>query len=189
MMTRIHEICFVGLLFSLLQGPSVSGQKGPREIPYLEDARSRQWCAFDTQSEWQAAVNNTRSMRVGTLIYPDGLLSEIHFNQEDEAGDYIVYDDYFVDARGSIVKLSRKINILPGRRSVVQVFSVMNGKAKKTGETATDLSTGEPLISPRPIWLPNLPIHTSIRAFPFSELVGKPGLTNSTKTCVRAQEN
>jgi hypothetical protein len=125
-------------------------------------------------------------MTVATLSYSNDHLLQIDVTETDESGDWTVYDHYFLNDGGEIVKLSRMINILPGDRSVLQIFSMSDGKATKTATTEKELSTGRLLRSPKSVWLPKLPIRTGTKLFPFSALLGRPGLTTSSKLCAQS---
>lgn len=181
-------ICAAALMaFCLiLQSHPASAQSKAAKIFFLEDTRNSQWCAFHSEATWKAAVESARAMTVGTLIYSGKHLSQIFLTETDESGDWIVYDHYLVDSHGRIVKLSRTINVLPGDRSVLQTFSIGGGKVTKISTTAKQLGTGKTLISPKPVWLPEVPIETSIRMFSFASLIRRPGLRTATRTCVHA---
>jgi hypothetical protein len=170
----------------LLQSRPPSTQRKASKIFFLEDTGTNQWCAYNREATWKAAVRNAEAMTVGTLIYSDGHLSQIYLTETDQSGDWMVYDHYFLDDHGRIVKLSRMINVLPGDRSVLQTFSIRDGKATKSVTKAKELSTGETLTSPEPVWLPEVPIETSMGMFAFSGLLRRPGLRITNKTCVKA---
>jgi hypothetical protein len=119
------------------------------------------------------------------LAYSNDHLSKIDVTETDESGDWTVYDRYFVDDHGQLVKLSRLLNVLPGDRSVSQTFSISNGKATKIATTEKQLSTGKPVTPPKGDWLPDVPIETATKMFPFSALLRRPGLRTSSKSCVK----
>jgi hypothetical protein len=169
----------------LLQSYPVSTQTKAPRIFFLEDNGKAQWCAFNSEATWKTAIQDTQAMTVGTLTYSDDHLSQIDVTETDESGDWTVYDQYFLDDQGCIVKLSRMINVLPGDRSVSQFFSIREGRATKTLTTVRRLSTGKALTSPKPIWLPELPVETSVKMFAFSRLLRYPGLRTTIKTCVQ----
>ena len=173
-------------VFLLLQHSPVSGQANEKKFSFLENAGKKEWCAFSNEAAWKAAVQAAGSMRVGTLVYSSDHLSQIYVTEQGESGDWTVYDHYFFDDHGQLVELSRMINVLPGDRSVLQLFSISNGKAEKTETTAKQLSTGKPLTAPKRIWFPKLPIETSAKAFPFSALFEIRGI--KTLSCVRETE-
>jgi hypothetical protein len=163
---------------------SCFGQTKASRVYVLEDRGNDRWCAFDNQKAWSSEVQRTEAMVVGTLTYSDSNLSQIDVTETDQSGDWIVYDHYFLNDHRQIVKLSRTINVLPGDRSVVQTFSISNGRPSKEGETQKELSTGKILTSPETVWLPELGIATDIKKFPFSSLLKTPGLGTTGKTCV-----
>jgi len=173
-------------VFLLFQPGHVSQQAKAAKVFLLEDVGNKQWCAYNKEATWKAAVQDAGAMTVGTLTYSNGHLLQIDVTETDQSGDWTVYDHYFLDDRGEIVKLSRMINVLPGDRSVLQTFSISDGKARKTATTEKQLSTGKLLTSPQAVWLPDLPINTGTKLFPFSGLLGRPGLTTNSKSCVQA---
>lgn len=184
-MKTLVVIALVGTL-TALHPISVSVQvPAATKVFLLEDATSNQWCAFSKEAPWNAAVQNTGAMTVGMLTYSNEHLSQIDMTETDESGDWMVYDHYFLDKDEQIVKLSRTINVLPGNRSVLQIFSISDRKAKETATKEKQLSTGKLLISPKSVWLPDLPIKTEIKQFPFFKLLGRSGLATSSKSCVQ----
>ena len=158
------------------------------EVFLLENARGRQWCAYNNELTWKTAVRNIKAMTVGTLTYSNGNLSRINVTETDQSGDWIVYDRYSLDDRGEIVELLRVINVLPGDRHVIETYSISNGKAKKISTEEKSLTTGKPLASPQPVWLPNLPIEAEVKRFPFAGLLTNPNLRTASKTCERISE-
>jgi hypothetical protein len=151
----------------------------------LEDAGNNQWCSYNTESTWKVRVQEVEAMTVATLTYSNDHLSQIDLTETDESGDWTVYDHYFLDDHGQLVKLSRLLNVLPGDRSVSQTFSISNGKATKTATTEKQLSTGKSVTSPAADWLPDVSIETATKMFPFSALLSRPGLRTSAKSCVK----
>ena len=122
-------------------------------------------------------------MAVGMLSYFDGRLTQIDETETDESGDWMVFDNYFLDDQGQIVKLTRLINVLPGDRSVQQMFAINDGRANKTATTEKLLSTGKRLRTPNQEWLPDLPIRIGTKFFPFHRLLELPGLTDKAQVC------
>jgi hypothetical protein len=171
--------------FSLLfQSGFASAQANASKVFLLEDAGNNQWCSYNTESTWKVKVQEVGAMTVGTLTYSNDHLSQIDVTETDESGDWTVYDHYFLDDHGQLVKLSRLLNVLPGDRSVSQTFSISNGKATKTATSEKQLSTGKPVTSPAD-WLPDVSIETATKMFPFSALLSRPGLRTSSKSCVK----
>lgn len=124
-------------------------------------------------------------MAVGTLIYLDDHLSQVDVTETDESGDWTVYDHYFFDERGQIVKLTRLLNVVPGDRSVSQTFSIGHGTATKIASSEKRLSNGKPVTSPGGDWLPDVTIETKPKMFPFAALLSCPGLRSSPRCCVK----
>ena len=179
---RYSAKVLIGLL--LIQAGFVSAQAKAYKVFLLEDAGNDQWCSYITESRWKAKVHELGAMTVATLSYSNDHLTQIDVTETDETGDWTVYDRYFLDGHGQLVKLSRLLNVLPGDRSVSQTFSISNGKATRTASSEKRLSTGKAVTSPAAEWLPDLPIKTGTSMFPFSPLLGNPGLRKSQKSCV-----
>lgn len=151
----------------------------------LEDAGHAQWCAYTTELTWKAIVQKVAATTVGTLTYSNGRLTQVEVTETGESGDWTVYDRYFFDGRGHVVRLSRLINYLPGDRSVAQAYSISEGRATKTASSEKNLRTGEPVTVVAADWLPDLSISTAAGMFLFSALLGRPGLRTSPRSCVQ----
>lgn len=169
----------------LFQPDFAPAQAKPSKVFLLEDAGNSQWCSYTTESVWKAKVEEVGAMTVGTLAYSNDHLSQIDVTETDESGDWTVYDHYFFDDHGQLVKLSRLLNVLPGDRSVSQTFSIRNGKATQTATSEKQLSTGKSVTSPTADWLPDVSIETATKMFPFSALLSRPGLRTTPKSCVK----
>jgi hypothetical protein len=182
-MRATSRVILAGALLPLAFG-YLSGEGKVAKSFLLEDTRTNEWCAYKNETVWNGAVQDAGAMTVATLTYSDDHLSQIDVTETDESGDWTVYDHYFLNDSEQIVRLSRMINVLPGDRSVVQTFSISDGKATKTGTTVKQLSAEQPLTSPTPVWLPDLPIRTEPRMFPFFSLLGRPDLRTASKTCM-----
>ena len=170
-------------LSSVLGASPARAQVPSSKVFLLEDADNKQWCAYNAESTATTAVQQLGAMTVATLTYSNEHLVQIDVSATDQSGDWMAYDRYSLDGDGHIVKLSRLINVLPGDRSVVQTFSISDGKATKTGTSEKELSTGQLLTSPKPVWLPTLTIETAVKLFAFSALLDRPDLRTSTRLC------
>lgn len=168
----------------LFKTSSLSGQPKASKVFLMEYTQSQNWCAYDDEAAWNAAVHDAQAIRVGTLTYSNDHLSEIDVTETDETGDWTVYDQYFLSQLGEITRLSRMINVLPGDRSVLQTFSFEDGEAKQISSTQKELSTGKPLSSPKSVWLPELAITKDIKLFPFFGLLQRPDLRKTTRSCM-----
>lgn len=171
--------------FLLFQPGFASAQVTSSKVFLLEDAGNNQWCSYTTEATWKAKVQEIGAITVGTLAYSNNHLSHIDVTETDESGDWTVYDHYFLDDHGQLVKLSRLLNVLPGDRSVSQTFSISNGKATKTATSEKQLSNGKPVTSPASDWLPDVTIQTEPKMFPFAVLLSRPGLRTSPRSCVK----
>jgi hypothetical protein len=112
---------------------------------------------------------------VGTVDFWNSHVSAVSLTEEDDAGDWIVYDRYSLDGSGAIRTLDRTINILPGDRSEREVFLINGGKANKRSTASLRLSTGKP-IPPSKDWIPDVPVVTNVKEFPFWSLIDSKSL-------------
>ena len=175
---------FIGF-FLLFQPGLAPAQAKASKVFLLEDAGNNQWCSYLSEPTWKTKVQEAGAMTVGTLIYSTDHLSQIDVTETDESGDWTVYDHYFFDDRGQIVKLIRLLNVLPGDRSVSQNFSISNGKAEKIATSEKRLSNGKAVTTPAGDWLPDVAIQTAPKMFPFAALLSRPGVRSSPKSCVK----
>jgi len=177
------------LLVGIVPVEARPGQPSAKTLYLLEDDKHEQWCAFREEREWKAEVESVSALVVATATYVDGRLSVLEVTQQDEAGDWIVYDHYSLDQSGRISKLKRTINVLPGDRSEDEVFLMVSGSPKKESAARRKLSTGEPVSGPD-VWLPDVPIKTRIEAFPFFPLINSAGteLRSKAKSCAQASQ-
>ena len=118
-------------------------RKRPHKNLSFWKIRNSQWCAYNKEATWNTAVQDAGAMTVGTLTYLKHRLLQIDVTETDESGDWQADHPRFLNGRGEVVKLSRRINALPGDRSVLQTYAISNGKAKKTTTTEKQLSTGK----------------------------------------------
>jgi len=135
------------------------------------DAQHRQWCAYAEESTWKRAIDASSGTQVATAEYVDGRLTVVSVTEVDEAGDWAVFDRYFMNVHGQPDTLERTINILPGDASIKRTYRIEKGVAKEESSLTKQLSTGRPTLPFRD-WLPDLPVLTYARSFPFFELLG-----------------
>jgi hypothetical protein len=96
----------LGGVLLFLQPGSPSGQEnGTTKVFLLEDAGNSQWCAYHKKATWNSALQDAGAMTVGTLTYTNDRLLQIDVTETDESGDWTVYDHYFLNGRGEVVKL------------------------------------------------------------------------------------
>jgi hypothetical protein len=140
-----------------------------KRIFLLEDAEHRRWCAYSSESVWKSQVTSLSATLVSTLELEDDHLAAVSVTEEDEAGDWIVYDHYSLDSKGELQNLKRTINVAASDTSEDETYLIRNGKAKKQGRVTRKLSTGE-ISPPKKEWLPDVPMVTHIQDFPFADL-------------------
>ncbi len=181
---RYLSTLFAGL-FLLFHVDFASAQAKASKVFLLEDSRNQQWCSDLSEVTWNVKVREVQAMTVATLIYSNDLLSQVDVTHTDQSGDWTVYDHYFFDGHGQIVKLTRLLNVLPGDRSVLQTFSISNGHAEKVATSEKRLSDGTPVTVPSGEWLPDLAIATQPKMFPFAALLGRPATRTAPTSCAK----
>lgn len=158
-------------------------QNGSEQAFLLEDSRTQQWCRFSNEANWKVQVQSRSATTVASAEYAKTSLSRIHVTEESKSGDWTVYDDYFLNG-GTLTRLIRRMNILPGDISVEQVFRFTNGRAVLQKTESHDLKTGKPRKT-NDNDLPEVPIVTDIHKFPFFLLItDRPGSPHSNEACI-----
>jgi len=97
----------------------------------------------------------------------------LQLTQNDEAGDWLVRDEYTIGRDGEPDGLKRIANILPGERSERLVYQIHAGRARQQDRTTYQLGTDNPKTGEVETWLPDEPIVTSGQAFPFAPLMAR----------------
>lgn len=107
--------------------------------------------------------------------------------QDDEpgAGDWSIVDRYYCDQDLRLTKLARTINVLPGDLSVARVYAIGGGQARQVAPTTVELSTGKPAALPDDVWLPDVPIVSNAKAFPFVATLRRPSTPIDAWSCVK----
>ena len=157
-----------------------------KPIFLLQDKNSS-WCAYKNKGEWSSDVETNEIVRVGSLEYSANKLAIVNVTEEDESGDWTVYDTYRIDNGGNIVGLRRTINIIPGDRSEQNFYTFENRRLKLKSREVRSRSTqkkSEP--SSKETWRPNVPIVTEIGQFPFNSFLLNNHflLSSNAKECV-----
>jgi hypothetical protein len=164
------------------------GQHAVETLYLLKDRKHEQWCAFRDQRQWRASVDSLSASVVATADFVDGRISAVEVTEQDETGDWIVYDHYSLAENGRISKLKRTVNSLPSDRSDSEIFQIANGVAQKESTASRKLSNGEPVTRSTALY-PDPPIVTSIQSFPFFPLLAATRLEdNSSKSCVHVRD-
>lgn len=165
---------------------SAIGQGASRKVFLLQDPQQHQWCAYTQESQWTSDVKSADSLTIATVEYSGGHISKIDLTENDEAGDWVVYDHYSTDGRGQLHQLKRTVNILPGDRTEDVTYLIQNGKARSLTHKVRSLSTKEPLAAKnREEWLPKVLIVKRLEDFPFFPLLSKtPTLRPNGKVCL-----
>ena len=178
----MFAICLMLLVHTKVR--DVSAQTPTHKLFLLEDDTRKEWCVYANESQWKSQVASSGAARVATMYYSDARLTSVDITTEDETGDWIVFDHYALSATGDIQQVQRKVNILPGDRSVSETFLVLDGKAKLQTRTTTSLSAGDKLTDAEH-WLPRVRVVTRLKNFPFVSLttVKYSDVLSKGKTC------
>jgi hypothetical protein len=137
----------------------------------LHDVKQRQWCIYASESQWKSDVNSSGAPTVASLEFEAGHLNAVDLTHQDEAGDWIVYDQYELGRTGELQQDQREIRILPGDRLVKEVYLIRDGIAHKQNSNTQSLSTGQKLTNVED-WLPDVPVISRLKDFPFAPLIG-----------------
>jgi hypothetical protein len=163
---RLATVVFIILVLVIsAAGQTNSAQTGSRSLYFLSDS-DEHWCAYGDETEWKSDVQRLRALTVAMIQYTGDRVSLMHFTDEDEAGDWIVYDIYSMDKQGKIESLTRTINIIPEDRSELETWRIQGGKPSRQNSISRTLGTLKP-VEPTPIFLPGEPIITSLETLPF----------------------
>jgi hypothetical protein len=175
------------LLGFLATGHEALWAKGSK-LFLAEDSQHQRWCAYVEESAWKSAVRSLSSLRVATAEFANDHLTALNFSQEDEAGDWAVFDRYSLGADGRPNRLERTINILPGNRRIKRVYLIEEGASRVLSTVTLELSTGKSA-PPFEGWIPDLSVITDCRSFPFFDLLNRkrPEASRTGKVCTHAE--
>ena len=162
------------------------GQDASKHVFLLQDPEQHQWCAYAQESRWTSDVQSANSLTIATVEYSGAHISKIDFTENDEAGDWVVYDHYYTNLKGELQQLKRTVNILPGDRTEEATYLIEDGKATRQTHQVRSLSTkGRLAAKDREQWLPQAPIVKRLENFPFFPLLSKIStVTASGKICL-----
>jgi len=182
-MQRKRVSLVIALSIGLLVQCESSSPTGSEKL-YLLEAAGQQWCVYRSEAEWNADVQQQQAMVVATVEHVSGRLIAVNVTEQDESGDWIVYDNYTMSADGQPQSLKRTVNILPGERSEERVFRIRAGLATQQSAATRQLGTGKSLRGAE-TWLPDVPVITRVQGFPFASLIGAERVkTLPSKLCV-----
>ena len=156
-------------IVSATQIPDSSVQPAHSSVFLVYDGHNKEWCAYTNESSWKSKVDSSDAAIVATLNYSRSRLESIDVTTDDEAGDWTVFDHYTLTQIGSIGQLERRVNILPGRRSVLETYTLAGEKPKLKSRETTVLTTGKKL-SDGETWLPDVRIAARVADFQFASL-------------------
>jgi len=137
----------------------------------LLDTRSSEWCAYTEHGRWRADVEAVNSPVVATVAYSNRRHpTVITVTEESESGDWMVDDIYSLSPSGQVQTLKRTISMLPGDLQIEQWYAFKEGKPVMQSAVQRSLSQHKPRTM-KSAWLPDVPIVSDIRRFPFYGLV------------------
>src|SRR5205807_8954417 len=126
-MRTVHLAFLTNFILLGFIWPQAAPSKSETELYLLEDSRHQQWCVFRSKSLWESEVKALPALSVGSLEYEKHRLSAVNVTQEDETGDWIIYDHHSLDKDGTPDKLIRTINVLPRDFSETQLYVIQDG--------------------------------------------------------------
>lgn len=167
----MHKILAVFGILSALSASQKSPEKGPtNELFLVADEHNAEWCAYRDEASWRSRVDALGADTIATFSFSNDHLTSIEVTTQDETVDWLVIDNYTLGDSGEPSQLQRRANILPGDRSVVETFLIIDGKLKLKDRSTTSLKTGQKLKSTEQ-WIPEVPIITRKKDFPFADLM------------------
>jgi hypothetical protein len=169
---RLISVVSVILLAEYISAQTGQIRQEAKTIYFLRDDTHSRWCGYANESRYKAQAGPLNAMVVGGADYDDGHIAKVRVTEDDETGDWAVYDEYAVGEGGRIQSLKRTINVIPENNSEEQVFSITDGKAVKQRSTHRELRSGKPT-EHTVDWFEAPPIITSLQAFPFWTLLGR----------------
>jgi hypothetical protein len=134
----------------------------------VKEGESSQWCAYTSKALFESEAKRLRPMTVGEVTYRNTLVSAIHIEESDESGDWGVSEDYVLDERGAVRALTRALHVIPGDVDRDEVWIVQNGRAILQKRVIRE---GGKVTAHPDNWAPDIPIRTTLGAFPFSGLL------------------
>jgi hypothetical protein len=147
-----------------------SGEPSGAKLYFLYDAGHEEWCLYSSQKTWETDVNALQAANVGSLEFENEHIMSVDVTTQDETGDWVVYDHYLLDTAGELRQDKRKINVLPGDRTVEETYLIQDGKTTKTSSSTKSLSSGKSLLTHED-WTPEVPVTKRVKDFPFVSLM------------------
>jgi len=164
MVTKLQR-GLVSILVCCAAAVSFCQTRGGRSI-FLLAGENGGWCAFKNERTWASAKASMDTVPdVAKVDYLNGQVTFVYVTTADETGDWTIYDKYVFDKNGQPTRLERTINITDQMREE-QTWAIRNNKAVKERSVGRSLST-HAVIPEGKIWLPDLPVITRAREFPF----------------------
>ena len=166
---RTHAEC-LSLTVAILAMQVMAGPRATATRFLLQHPETQTWSVYGNEKEWRTAVDSTAAQEVGTVTYTKGRISQVVLTVAAESGDWIVIDNYSVAPSGAFVSLSRTIKIQAADLKVEHVYKYPNGQPMLRTQVSRSLKTGR-RVRASDEWLPEIPVVSHFRAFPFARLL------------------
>jgi hypothetical protein len=186
--TQVHidRIILAAIVLSTLgQAQEKVGNSDRARIYILQDEQHHQWCGYRIKTDFDQDVASVLARRVGGADYVDGRVSAVYLVTSTETGDWEIYDRYTLDNAERLQGLQRTISVIPENTREEQVITMKDGKIVSTHSTYRDLDTGK-LVPKFSSWINRPPIFTTMKAFPFVDLIqsGRRGPWANNRICL-----
>jgi hypothetical protein len=183
---RIVRISLASIVLIMLgYAQEQTGKGAGSRIYILEDEQHHQWCGYRIKADFDQGVASVLARRVGGADYVDGRVSAVYLVTSTETGDWEIYDRYTLDGSERLQGLQRTISVIPENTREEQVITIKDGKVVNTQSTYRDLDTGK-ITSKFSSWLKPPPLFTTVKSFPFVDLIesGRRGTWGNDRMCV-----
>lgn len=130
---------------------------GPADFRlYVRGDSDDRYCVFGDADAWKSAIKSRDTSESGTLIFEKGSIRTIEIQYSDETGDWSANDIYHLDDTRRLTSLSRIVRVRDGTRE--ETWSISGAKAtrQQIGKRAPQLE-----------FVPELPVVTDLKSFPF----------------------
>lgn len=142
-----------------------------REIFLVEDPQSRRWCGYSSKSASKSEAERLNAMVVVGVENTNGLISTVHVTEWDESGDWSVDDTYSLDKKQKLQTLLRVTDNFSLGITQERQYRIENGEAVMKSSRSRAGRTGTPIADLSSDDLPDVPITSDLRSFPFWPLI------------------
>jgi hypothetical protein len=183
---QLLNLMFFGFIcMTTLVGQQDSADKKAHVVYVLKDDSVGKWCAYSDKERFERAIADLPSFIAASGLYRMGALESMYVKHSDQTGDWEVIDRYELDHKGRIIRIARRVNIIPDNTSEEQIIIVRNGSVTSKRIAYHDLKTDRS-VGRFYSWLTPPPVVTRIENFPFARLLPwrKPTSIVAARTCV-----